>query len=472
MGKSGINRFFRSAMLAGGLALAVAMPRAALADNIVDALIGAYNTSGLLEQNRALLRAADEDVATVVARLRPTITWVNTVTRTLADFQSSGINGSTHSTDLSAGLSLSQLLYDGGAVKITKQAAEETVLATRQTLLSVEQQILFRAASAYLNMVLQSENVRLRENNVRLLGEELRAAQDRFDVGEVTRTDVALAEAQLAEARSYLASARGSLVTAEAEYINAVGHKPKGLAGEPRLPKAAKSQADATSIAVRNHPSIVGAQHQVRAAELSAQATAKALGPSASLSFNVGVESDLASNDFTDSASASITLSQPLYQGGGLLAAYRSKLATRDATRSSLLSTQNDVIQDVADAYVRLQVAQANLISSAEQVRAARVAFEGIREEAKLGARTTLDVLSAEQDLLDAQTSQISARSEEGIASYQLLMAQGLLTAERLGLAVQIYDPTMYFNLVKDAPALTSKRSRDLDRVLKALGKQ
>lgn len=111
-------------------------------------------------------------------------------------------------------------------------------------------------------------------------------------------------------------------------------------------------------------------------------------------------------------------------------------------------------------------------MATAEQVRAAQVAFDGIREEATLGARTTLDVLTAEQDLLDAQTAQISARAEESIAAYELVASQGLLTAERLGLAVQIYDPTLYYNLVKDAPTYTSKQGKELDRILKALGKQ
>ncbi|MGD9861769.1 MAG: TolC family outer membrane protein [Pseudodonghicola sp.] len=472
MGKAGITGFFRTAVLAGGLAVAAVAPGAARAENITDALIGAYNTSGLLEQNRALLRTADEDVALAVSQLRPIVSWVTRITRTLNESRGSGTTVDTETSSFFSGLSLTQLIYDGGASILTKQAAQETVLATRQALLNVEQQILFRAAAAYLNVVLQTENVRLRENNVRLLGEELRAAQDRFDVGEVTRTDVALAEAQLAAARSGLASARGALVSAQAEYLNATGHRPGALAGQPRLPKAAATLDAAKAVAVRNHPSILAVQHQVRAAELGAQATAKSMGLSASLSVDLGLTEDMTSSDYSHNATAYLTLSQPIYQGGGLTARYRRALATRDATKSSLLTAQRDVEQDVADAFVQLEVARANLISSAEQVRAARVAFEGIREEAKLGARTTLDVLQAEQDLLDAQTNQISARSQEGVASYQLLVAQGLLTAERLGLAVQIYDPTLYYNLVKDAPGAVSKRSRDLDRVLKALGKQ
>ncbi|MDX2482621.1 MAG: TolC family outer membrane protein [Pseudodonghicola sp.] len=472
MRKAAFTGFFRTAAVVGGLAFVALGPKAAQADNIADALIGAYNTSGLLEQNRAVLRAADEDVATAVAQLRPVIAWTTSATRTLISGTSSGFPYNTPSSDLFTGLSLSQILYDGGLRALNKQAAQEAVLATRQQLLSIEQQILFRAASAYLNVVLQSENVVLRQNNVRLLGEELRAAQDRFDVGEVTRTDVALAQAQLAAARSGLASARGSLTSAQAEYATAVGRKPGPLAGQPRLPKAAASLDAATAIAVRNHPAILAAQHQVKVQELLAQSQAKSMGPSASLTGSFGLSEDVGSKDRYTSSSVSVTVTQPIYQGGALSSQYRRALAGRDSAKSSLLTVQQDVVQGVANAFIRLEVARSSLISSAEQVRAARVAFEGIREEATLGARTTLDVLSAEQDLLDAQTNQISARSEEAIASYQLLQAQGVLTAERLGLAVQIYDPTMYYNLVKTAPSKLSKRSKDLDRVLKALNKR
>ena len=471
MSKAAFKGILGTVVVAGGLALAALTPQAARAENIVDALIGAYNNSGLLEQNRALLRAADEDVATAVAQLRPVISWTAEATRTLISGTSSGVAFNTPSSDLYTGLTFSQILYDGGQRTLSKQAAQETVLATRQQLLNIEQQILFRAASAYLNVVLQSENVRLRQNNVRLLGEELRAAQDRFDVGEVTRTDVALAQAQLAAARSGLSSARGALINAQAEYATAVGRKPGPLAGQPRLPKAAASLDAATAIAVRNHPSILTAQHQVKATELVARSTAKTMGPSASLSGYYGVSDDVGSKDRYTTGSVSLTVTQPIYQGGALASQYRRTLANRDAAKSGLLTAQENVVQGVANAFTRLETARASLISTAEQVRAARVAFEGVREEAKLGARTTLDVLSAEQDLLDAQTNQISARAEQAVATYQLLQAQGLLTAERLGLAVQIYDPTLYYNLVKTAPSKMSKRSKDLDRVLKALGK-
>lgn len=468
-GNSGI---FKGVALAAAVALGSFAPHQAQADNMADALVGAYNTSGLLEQNRALLRAADEDVAGSLAALRPVIAWSTSLSRDWVDSGIGGFSSTRQTSGFFTGLTLDLLIYDGGASSLKTQAAKETVLATRQTLLAIEQQILLRAVTAYMNVLLQGENVQLSVNNVRVLGEELRAAQDRFEVGEVTRTDVALAESRAAAARSNLASARGGLVRAKAEYTNAVGHAPGTLAGQPKLPKRAESISSAQSLAVRNHPSVLAAQHQVSAAELLVQATTKTLGPSASISADIGFAQTWNSQNYSNDGGVALAFRQPIYQGGSLAAGLRRSMASRDATRSNLLNVQRDVTQDVNYAFVRLEVARASLVATEERVRAAQVAFDGIREEATLGARTTLDVLTAEQELLNAQTSRISDLAERSIASYELLATQGLLTAERLGLGVQIYDPTIYYNLVKNGPANLSKQSQDLNRIFEAMGKR
>ncbi|MHA6263742.1 TolC family outer membrane protein [Arenibacterium sp. CAU 1754] len=466
-------KFFRSAALAAAVSFAALAPQAGKAENLADALVGAYNTSGLLEQNRALLRAADEDVAIAVARLRPVLDFILSARHV---FRESGNayfdNATTNTNPLTAQLIAEWLFYDGGARGFGVEASKETVLATRQSLVSIEQTILFRAVSAYLQVILQSENVTLRLNNLRVLNEELRAAQDRFDVGEVTRTDVALAQSRVAAARSELATARGEVVKAQAEYANAVGRKPGTLAGQPKMPKPPASIDAAVAVAVRSHPDILAAQHQVSAAELTIQQRRHEMGPTASLRAEVGATEDFGASTRSGDATLSLNLSKRLYQGGARPAQVRLATARRDSARANLLTVQRNVIQDVNDAYVRLQVAQASLTATAERIRAAQVAFDGIREEATLGARTTLDVLSAEQELLNALTAQISARSEQSLSAYLLLQAQGLLTAERLGLDVQIYDPALYYNLSKSAPANRSKQSRELDRVLKALGKK
>jgi len=472
MPSAGNSGVLKGVALAAVVALGSFVPQRAQAENLADALVGAYNTSGLLEQNRALLRAADEDVALTLAALRPVIDWTVGLARTWSDTRTGGTSTTVNTNSFLNRVRLDWLIFDGGASKLSTQATKETVLATRQTLLAVEQQILLRAVAAYMGVLLTGENVQLSLNNVRVLGEELRAAQDRFEVGEVTRTDVALAESRLAAARSNLAGARGALVNAKAEYTNAVGHAPGTLAGQPKLPKRAASIRAAEDLAVRNHPSILSAQHQVSAAELEVQSAAKDLGPSGFVRAEIGTSDNLDSSFYNYDGRLSLELRQPIYRGGSLAASLRRSMAARDSRRANLLTVQRDVIQDVNDAFVRLEVAKASLIATQERVRAAQVAFDGIREEATLGARTTLDVLTAEQELLNAQTARISDLAERSIASYELLATQGLLTAERLGLGVQIYDPTIYYNLVKNAPSQVSKQSKELDRVLKALGKR
>lgn len=461
----------RAAAFAVGLAFTVTAGERAQADNLADAMVGAYNTSGLLEQNRALLRAADEDVAAAVSTLRPVLEFVAAATyREPRQWGGGGTLG--RSSQFTAAFEASWRLLDNGVRRLSIAATKEIVLATRQTLVSIEQRVLFRAVAAHMDVILQTENVSLRQNNVRVLGEELRAAQDRFDVGEVTRTDVALAESRLAGARSSLATARGLLVNAKAEYVNAVGRQPGQLVTPTNLPQPPQSVEAAQAVSVRYHPDILAGQRQVAARELQVQRARQALGPTLDGTMAAGLLEDWDSSNDGYDASVGLRLRQPIYNGGGLQSDIRAAMADRDAARGDLLTIQRDTVQAVNDAYVRLEVSRANLVATAERVRAAQVAFDGIREEATLGARTTLDVLSAEQELLDALTAQISARAEEVIASYQLLSSQGLLTAERLGLAVQLYDPTIYYNLAKDAPARVSKQSRDLDRVLEALGKK
>jgi outer membrane protein len=461
------------AALATGLGLAGLVPAAGRAENLADALIGAYNTSGLLEQNRALLRAADEDVALSVAALRPVINWTLSVTGSMNQTRTGRFVRNTDASNLFTGLQIDQLLWDGGAARLNTQAAKEIVLATRQQLINIEQSILLRGVAAYLSVLLQEENVSLRENNLRVLQEEQRAAQDRFEVGEVTRTDVALADARVANARSGLALARGNLADAKAEYVTAVGREPGALAGQPALPKQPASVEAAQNLGLRNHPLILAAQHQVAATELAVLRAGTAYGPSVSLRGTIGVTEDLGSTNYSQDTTLSLTMRQSIYQGGALAASHRRSMATRDASRSNLLVVQKNVRQTVVNAFSRLLVARASLDATQEQVRASQVAFDGLREEATLGARTTLDVLTAEQQLLDAQTLRISAQAEQSYAAFELLAAQGLLTAEQLGLAVQIYDPTLYYNMVKGAPSpILSKRGRDLDRVMQAIGKK
>lgn len=460
-------------VLIAGL-LMLGMPLQVRAQTLADALAGAYENSGLVAQNRALLRAADEDVAQAVSVLRPIMDWSADVTRSFSRSRSSaaGRTFDTSATNLNLGLTGSLLLYDFGRSRLTAEAAKETVLATRQTLISVEQQVLLRAVQAYMNVIRNQEFVALRKNNLRLLQEELRAARDRFEVGEVTRTDVSQAESAVAATQSGLAAAQGDLARAREEYRTAVGTMPDRLQPPASQPRIDDSVEDARRLALQRHPDLLRAQHDVAAADLNVQAAAAAVKPQINLTGRLGVTDELGAADFNRQGSVGIELRGPVTRGGRLNSATRRAMAQRDAQRAALHLAGLRVSQDVGNAYANLRAARAGRAASREQVRAATLAFESIREEARLGARTTLDVLDTEQDLLDARANLISANADVVIARYAVVSAMGELTARDLRLAVQTYDPGAYYDLVKDAPTALSPQGRKLDKVLRALGKE
>lgn len=460
----------RRAVLAGVMALS--LPTSVLADTLADALAGAYNTSGLLEQNRALLRAADEDVASTMSLLRPIINWTTDVTR---DYNKrtgtrAGLVPTTATTNLNAGIIAEWLIFDFGRSRLTNDAAKEVVLATRQSLVSVEQEVLLRAVRAYMNVQRSIRFVSLRESNVRVISESLRAAQDRFDVGEVTRTDVAQAEARLSLSRSNQAQAVGELKRANEEYLAVVGKWPENIVQPRDLPALTHTEDTAKQIALRNHPEMLRAQHDVAAANLNVMVADAAMKPRVTLNASAGVSQRLDGNSYGESGNVGVGVGGPIYQGGALTSAKRRAYAQRDAQLGVLHQTQDRIRQNVGIAYAVLEAARAVATSSVEAVRAGRVAFDGVNEEASLGARTTLDVLNAEQELLDAQADQIAAQAEVTIAAYAVLESMGQLTVRDLNLAVQTYDPTVYYNLVKDGPAAVSPRGQALDRVLRKIG--
>ena len=465
-------RVVRKAAMSIGVVFALAGP-AAQAETLADALASAYQNSGLLDQNRALLRAADEDVAGAVAALRPILNFTANVTRNFGTARSStnigGVVSGLEATQADMGLVASLLLYDGGAASLDVEAAKETVLATRQRLISVEQQVLLRAVVSYLSVYANRDAVQLRQNNLRLLSEELRAAQDRFEVGEVTRTDVAQAEASLAQARSGLATAQGDLQQAIEEYQNVIGRQPGQIAPPPQLPQLERDVEAARALAIRIHPDLQEAQHRVAASEINIQRARSALNPTISAVGSLGVTDDLESRDYRNSGTIGIELSAPIYRGGALSSTIRRAIAARDAELGNLYEVRKTISQDVGNAYAALAARRASLSASEERIRAARIAFRGVREEATLGARTTLDVLDAEQELLDAETARISDEANLYIAAYGVLDATGRLTAQNLNLGVQQYDPTAYYNLAKDAPTIQSEQGRQLDRVLRSL---
>ena len=447
----------RVAVLVAALACGGAATKA---ESLSDALATAYRNSGLIEQNRALLRAADEDVAQAVATLRPVFGYA----------VSAGYSNPAPGDDvsLSASLNADWLLYDFGGTALRIEALKEIVLSTRAVLTDLENAVLLNAVRAYLSVRRAEAFVQLRQNNVRLLTEQLRATRDRFDVGEVTRTDVSLAEAALAAARSGLAAEQGNLARAQEFYKTAVGVRPGRLAPPPALPAIPGSEAAAKTIALRENPSIDEVRHRVAAAELSVEAAERALYPSLNATGSLSID-----DDGDDQTRLGLALSGPIHQGGRIASTVRQAQARRDAARAQLYSASLEVEQEVGEAYANLAVSVASIDAFDRQVRAAQLALEGVREELQLGARTTLDVLDQEQEVLDARTSRVSAEVDRYLAVYQILDATGLLTAERLGLAVPVYDPAAYYNAVKDAPGTyVSPEGKRLDRVMRALGKR
>ncbi len=446
------------------LGLGSALP--AHADSLADTMVAAYRHSALIDQNRAVLRAADEDVASAVAQLRPVLQWV--ASHSVSKIESTGVTRST-----SVALQGELLLYDWGRSQLAIDAAKEQVLAARQALVGVEQDVLFSATRAFFDVRSAMDQVALQENSVRLVGQERQAAKDRFEVGEITVTDVALADARLAASRAALASAQGQLDIAREGYLAATGRKPAPLSAPPPLPKLPANVDAARAIALKNHPAILQAQRAAAAAELGVAAAAAERNPSLSASAQTSLGRGASSGveyDTRLSAGVSLTLNQTLYSGGRLPAAHRKAMAARDQARSALLNTSRLVSQQVGTAWANIQVARAQITSINQQISAAQQAYDGVREEAQLGARTTLDVLDAEQSLLQARADKITAEANLQLAHYQLLAAMGLLTVENLKLGIPTYDPSQYYNAVRNAP-YTSKQGESLDRVLRAIGK-
>ena len=431
------------------------------AETLTSALVSAYQNSGLLEQNRALLRAADEDVAQAFAAVRPSLTYFASI-----DWTDSP---SLFQDELSGniGLAAQMTLYDGGQNRLSVEAAQEAVLAARASLIAVEQQVLLRAVVAYMNVRREAQFVQLSENNVRLIEQELQAAEDRFEVGEVTRTELSLAEARLAASRFNLAAAQGRFVQAREEYRAAIGHYPGELSAPPSLPPLPDSQSSANAIAQRNHPNILQAQHNVTVAELNIQRARTALMPQASASASI-----VMTDSGNSVASVGVDVGGVIYQGGQIRSLERQAAAGNDAARAALLMTSQAVSQNIGNAWSGLVVAGASIEATERQIRAARVAYNGTREEAALGARTTLDVLDAEQALLDAQTNRVSSGIDQQIAAYSLLSAMGRLTVRHLGLGITTYDPADYYDAVSSAPTRApSEQGQRLDDLLQAIGR-
>ncbi|MFN4155294.1 MAG: TolC family outer membrane protein [Paracoccaceae bacterium] len=449
--------FFAAAMVA----VCVTAAPVAQAETLTDAFIAAYRNSNLLDKQAATLRAADEDVAQAMSTLRPVVEYAlaSGYSRSQQTSAAPFTEGVRTTFDLTASLTL----LDFGRRAIRIEIAKESVLATRELLRGVEQDVLFAAVNSYVNVQVNQQLLSLRDSNVRLVTQELRAAQDRFEVGEITRTDVSIAEARLAAARAGLAAAEGNLMVARESFKAATGAYPRNLARLPAAPRLPASMEAARSVALKTHPTILGAQRRVTINELGVELQKAGFKPTVSARAGIGF------NDAGgESQTFGLSLNQRIYSGGNQASLLRQSIAARDGARADLGQAGVLIAEAVGNAWAGLTIANAQVQAGDRQIRAAQTAFDGVREEASLGARTTLDVLNAEQELLNARVTRIEAEAQRYLGVYRLLQAMGLLSVEHLKLGIPTYDPAGYYNAVKNAP-VHSAQGKKLDRILQKL---
>jgi len=364
-------------------------------------------------------------------------------------------------------------LFDGGASQAAIESAKETVLGTRAQLRNIEQSVFLNAVTAYLDVRRDLRFVGLAQNNINVIDQQVQAARDRFEVGEVTRTDVSQAQARRAQAQSTLATNRGNLERSRQFFTQAVGSAPRDLATPPRLPKLPSTLQAAYDIAQQRHPTLAAARHFEKASAFDVQRAKAGRSPVISLQGSFALQNNTSTrNGFTDNDNSSLTLNGtvPLYQGGRISSLERQAAANLAQRQAQIQDTARTIRQNVGNAWSSLEVARASIRASQQQIRAAQIAFDGVREEAKLGARTTLDVLDAEQELLNARSSLAAAMRDEHVAAYNLLSAIGLLSVEHLGLGIESYNPEVNYNAVQNAPYRT-KESAAIDRISKRWNK-
>lgn len=414
----------------------------AQAMTLQEALVLTYETNPSLLASRAQLRAADENVSQANAAWRPTITSSLSAGITDTKSKDQGVT-TTNATGYprTGRLSLTQPLYTGGANSALIAGAEADVQGQRASLFNSEQDILLQGVTAYVNVLREQATLDLQVNNLTRLQKQLEATRDRFRVGEVTRTDVAQAEARVSRARSDRTQAEGNLITARVVFERIVGQVPDSVS-TPGTPTGLPTGRDeAVEIAVRENFTLI----QAKFAELSARhaiAQAEAgLMPNLDLVGQAQRTYDSGGQDGKDTVlAAELQLSIPIYQQGAEYSSIRQAKESANQSRLLVDNTRREVVDSAASAFEAYQTALARIESLKAEVKSSEIALEGVQQEATVGARTVLDVLDAEQELLDGQVSLVQAERDATVASYQLLQALGRLTAQDLGLPVQIYD--------------------------------
>lgn len=436
--------------LIGAGAVALATPAAAV--TLYEALAMAYQGNPTLGAQRAFVRAVDENVPQALSGWRPSISLNGSVGKSHNRIQNIPDRSSTPGD---VALQLTQPLYRGGRTVATTQQAEKQVLAAREGLRDVEQQILLSGVTAYMDVLRDRARVQLTSNNVEVLRRQLEASQDRFDVGEVTRTDVAQSQARVARAISDRSAAEGFLEQSRATYLRVIGSPATDLQAAPPPPELPTTLEDAIALATERNPTLAQSRFNEEAQGHAVRAAVGNLLPTVSLVGSASRSDDFSGDDrattsVTGSESVSAQVSVPLYQSGSVSAQIRQAKETRNQRRIEIEETRRQIEEATIQAWETLVAARQVILATREQITANQIALEGVIQENEVGSRTTLDVLDAEQELLDSQVALVIAERDEYVASFQLLAAIGALTAEQLGLDVQLYDPTQHYRTVRD----------------------
>ena len=436
-----------------GASLAVA---AAHAETISGALVKAYLNNPDINQQRAAVRASDENVPKATSGYRPTVTAEADAAIQQADTSLPGLGGnsSIYSKPRGYGLTVNQTLWNGDRTFNSIRLAELGVMAAREVLRNTEQNVLLDSVTDYMNVLRDTAILDLDRNNVRVLQQQLRQTKDRFAIGEVTRTDIAQAEASLAGAQATALSAQSTLRTSIANYRQMIGEEPKSLAPAQALASPLpRSLTQAIAISQIEHPAIVGSLHGVDAAALNIKVIEGALYPAVGLTGQIAQRFDavgfLAPNNVL-TASLAGQISIPIYDGG---VTYASTRQAKEQLGQQELQTdlQRDRVRAAVISAWAVNSNSAAIIRSARsQVAASEVALLSVRQEARIGQRTTFDVLTAQQTLLNARVQLVVAQHDQVVATYAVLSAVGRLSPANLGLPAIQYDPKAHFEQVKD----------------------
>ncbi|MEP0070558.1 TolC family outer membrane protein [Pyruvatibacter sp.] len=430
-----------SLVFAGGMT-------AASAETLQDALVATYGSNPTLQAARAELRATDENVNQALANWRPSISATGTsqFTQSDSDLRSgAGLTSLTAKDDRTTNtgtVTVQQNIFRGGRTVSQTRQAKAQVAAGRAQLTSTEQDVLLSAVTAYMDVLRDTATVELNQNNVAVLQRQLEASQDRFDVGEITRTDVAQSEARLSRSESSLIQAQANLINSRATYERVVGSAPGTLQAAPVLPPLPESEDAALATATVNNPTLVAARFAEEASRHAIRTAQGGLLPTLTVQGDYS-QSDNPSSTVKSSETASVTgrLTIPLYQSGAEYSQIRQAKQLNSQSRLQIREATRSVEEGVASAWENYRAANARIVSDREQVRANEIALDGVQQEAQVGSRTTLDVLDAEQELLDSRVALVTSERNAYVAAYQVLSAIGRLNAGYLALPVDQYDP-------------------------------